>query len=472
MSSLTTTTPFRFDKFQLFVFILAELALFAISIYFESPLFIIAGLFALAFFLWSFYSVEKTFYILLFYIGIFPSYASYLRYPYLGIWAFLEVIALLLLVLFFYDFSSTIMQRKKVFFQRMTIMDKLVSLFLVWAIVSALWGLVNAGDFKYIYQEVYFFSLYLAYFIVRRNFDSFERLNRLWFLFVILSVIVSFEYIYIAYRETGLGTGILIKRVSTQQPHLSQLAFPYLIGFLLFKSENVKKKWVIAAMIPNFMMIFFSQQRGLWVGILFSTLLIWGLSFIRAGATFKNFIKFIFFLLLGVAAIVGIGLLIDTFFLGSTILTMFERLSTLLELAKDASFLIRFREITNALEQWKHYPLIGTGFGATINPILLEHFSINLVDNSYVVFLWKSGLIGLIIYLFMMLLFFIRGLYVFKNTTQIAVQRLVASLLAGFAGLFVVALTNSCLAYYRYNIIWATTFATIELLYLREKKLH
>ncbi len=474
MSSSTTTisTSPKTAGLLLPLFVVAEIVFFGLSLYFESPVLIIAAMMAMAIFLWSFYSVPKTFYLLMFYIGIFPSYASYLRYPYLKMWVLLEVIALVLFLMFFYDFSSRVLERRKVFFQRMTIMDKVVGFFLLWTIFSALWGLVNGGDFKYIYQEVYFFGLYLTYFLIRRNFESLESLNRLWLLFIILSVIVSFEYIYIAYRETGLGTGILIKRVSTQQPHLSQLAFPYLISFLLFKTDNTNKKLVIAAMIPNFMMIFFSQQRGLWVGILFSILLLWGLSFIRSGASIKNFIKFLFFLLIGVATIIGIGLLIDTFFLGSTLITMFERLSTLLELAKDASFLIRFSEIANALDQWKLNPIFGTGFGATINPIILEHYSVNLVDNSYVVFLWKSGLIGLIIYILMILLFFVRGLYIFRQTRQIQVQRLVAALLSGFAGLAVVALTNSCLAYYRYNIFWAMTYATIELLYLREKKLH
>ncbi len=471
MSSLTTTVSLKDLKLPIFLFVIFELAVFAAAIYEESPFLIIAGIVALAVVVWSFFSVQKTFYLFALYISILPSYASYLRYPYLKMWVLLEVIAALLLLMFLYDFSHRIFQRQKLFFQRMTIMDKAFIVFLVWTIFSALWGLVYGGDPKYVYTELFFFSLYIAYFIIRRNFETEESLHKLWLIFNVIAVIVSLEYIYIAFIETGLGTGILIKRVSTQQPHLAQLAFPYLLSYFLFKSKTANKKLVVVGLVPLFLMIFFSQQRGLWVGIVFSVLVLWALSFIREGVSFKNFIKFTFFLLMAVGFITGLGLFIDKFFLGSTILTMIERFNTLLELAKDESLLIRVGEMSNAIDQWKLSPLFGTGLGSTINPVILEHYPNNIVDNSYTVFMWKGGIIGLLIYLFMMLLFFVRALYIFKNTHDVQRQRAVAALISGYGGLLVIALTNSCVAYYRYNVFWAMAYATIETLYWREKQI-
>lgn len=471
MNSLTTTASTKDLKWLIVLFILLELAVLAFSIYDESPLLVIAAIVAVAVLVWSFFSVQKTFYLFALYISIFPSYASYLRYPYLKMWVLLEVIVLVLLLLFVYDFSHRILQRQKIFFQRMTIMDKAFVIFLVWTIFTAIWGLVYGGDPKYVYTELFFFSLYVSYFLFRRNFETEESLHKLWLIFNVIAVVVSFEYIFIAFRETGLGTGILIKRVSTQQPHLAQLAFPYLLSYFLFRSKTANKKLVVIGLVPLFLMIFFSQQRGLWVGIVFSVLLLWALSFIREGVSFKNFIKFMFFLLLAVGFVTGLGLLIDKFFLGSTILTLIERFNTLLELAKDESLLIRVGEMRHAIDQWKLSPIIGTGFGSTINPVILEHYPNNIVDNSYTLFMWKGGVIGLLVYLFMATLFFQRGLYIFKNTHDVQRQRAVAALLSGFGGLLVIALTNSCVAYYRYNIFWAMAYATIETLYWREKKI-
>lgn len=467
MISLSKTVSFRELKTPLIIFLIIECAVLVYCVYDESPILIFAALAGGIFFLWTFYSVQRTFYVLTFYITLLPSYAAYLRYPYLKFWVLLEVVAVFLLLMFFYDFTQRIMRKEKLFFQEWSLMDKAMAFFLMWAIFSALWGLVNGGDIKYIYTELYFFGLYSVYFIIRRNFDDLEKL---WLVIIVASVLVSFVYIYIAFRETGLGSGFLIKRVSTQQPHMAQFALPLLLSYFLFKSKTANKVLVWSGLIPVFLMIFFSQQRSLWIAIVFSALLLWALSFIRQGISLKNFFKFVFFLAAAVVFLAGVGFFIDKFFLGSTILTLLERFNTFLELANDASFLIRMGEIGNALQQWRDTPIIGTGFGATINPIILEHYSNNVVDNSYVVFLWKSGIIGLALYLAIALLFFIRGWFIFIRTQNLQTQRLVAALLAGFAGLMLIALMNSSLAYYRFNIFWATTFATIELLYWREKK--
>ncbi|MBN1479531.1 hypothetical protein EH223_16555 [candidate division KSB1 bacterium] len=462
---MTKTTSLRELKIPLLIFLIIELAVLIYSTYDESPELIFAALSGILLFLWSFYSVQRTFYILAFYVAVFPSYASYLRYPYLKLWVFLEVIAIFLLVMFFYDFSQRIMRKEKLFFLKFSLMDKAVALFLVWTLFSAIWGMVNGGDMKYIYTEFYFFGLYIVYFIIRRNFDD---LQQLWLVFIVISVIVCFVYIYIAFRETGLGSGFLIKRVSTQQPHLAQLAFPLLLSYFFFKSKTAHKMLIWLCIIPVFLMIFFSQQRGLWVGIIFSTLLLWGFSLIREGVSIKNFLKFVLFLIAASAFIVTVAFFIDKFFLGSTLLTLVERFNTLMKLSTDMSLKVRMGEISHAMQQWRYVPIIGTGFGATINPVILEHYPNNAVDNSYAVFLWKGGIIGLLIYLSITVLFFYRGFYVFKNTHNRNAQRLAAALLAGLAGLMVIALTNSCLAYYRYNIFWAMTLATIEVMYWRE----
>ena len=100
----------------------------------------------------------------------------------------------------------------------------------------------------------------------------------------------------------------------------------------------------------------------------------------------------------------------------------------------------------------------------------MEHISNDNVDNSFIVILWKMGLVGLGLYILILFHFFHRGLYLFKHSKDISTQRFIAALLSGFAGLIFIALTNSCLAFYRFNIIWALSFASIEIYYQIEKQ--
>jgi hypothetical protein len=127
-------------------------------------------------------------------------------------------------------------------------------------------------------------------------------------------------------------------------------------------------------------------------------------------------------------------------------------------------------EVHRALLQWRGNIFLGTGLGSTINPVTTAHMSIDLVDNSYVVILWKLGLIGFLAYLLILLQSFRLGIEVFKKSPSSEEKGIVAAILSGWIGLLLVALTNSCIIFYRYNLIWASSLATLQLLHSRVKR--
>lgn len=443
-----------------------EVLLLFLAAQFSSSFIALMAVGLLLFAPWLLSSAERTFYALIAYVSLLPSYAAYLRYPYLKYYVNLGLVAGLILYLFLYHFAKRSMQGGG-HREEFSVQDRSILFFLAWIFFSVLWGFYNGGSVKYIYTEAYFFSLYLCYFIVIVNFNE-EKVRRMWGLVALVTVVVSFEYIYIALKEAGLGA-LLIKRVSTQQPHLAQLAIPYLASFMLFKSSRILKWIAIAAVMPMALMVFFSQQRALWGAIFVSLVVLWGFRSLQQGVNARTLLRFLRYLLFTALLLLIMVWLVDRIIMGSSIFTILFRFATLLDIANDQSLAIRMGEISHAMQQWQHYPMLGTGLGSTISPVTLIHYSNNNVDNSYAVILWKTGIIGLALFISILVLVFKHGLYVFMHTKSIERQRMTAALLSGFTGLLVIALTNACLAFYIYNIIWAACFATIEILYRAER---
>ncbi|HPR88756.1 MAG TPA: hypothetical protein PL181_12115 [bacterium] len=434
---------------------------------FASPLIALAAVAMLFFVPWVLVSTERTLYCLMAYISVLPSYAAYLRYPYLKYYVNLAMVAAVVLFMFGHQFIRRLMQDGDAL-KRSSRLDRALLLFLSWVLFSALWGFFMGGSVKYLLIEAYFFSLYLCYFIVSDNFDDYQ-LRRMWDFLALVTVFVSFEYIYIALKEAGLGA-LLIKRVSTQQPHLAQLAIPYLASFMLFgKPSRLIKLLSIAAIMPMALMVFFSQQRALWGAVFVSLVVLWAFRSMQQGFSMRTLRRFSGYILTTLVILIFMVWMADKMIMGSSIFTILWRFSSLLDIANDESLAIRMGEISHAMQQWQNHRFLGTGLGSTISPVTLIHYSNNNVDNSYAVILWKTGIIGLALYLSVLALVFKHGLYVFRCTKSIERQRMIAALLSGFTGLLVIALTNACLAFYIYSIIWAAGFASVEILYRLEQ---
>ena len=122
-------------------------------------------------------------------------------------------------------------------------------------------------------------------------------------------------------------------------------------------------------------------------------------------------------------------------------------------------------EIKHALLQWKDNILFGTGLGAKIELVTLIHISPQLIDNSYVFILWKTGLVGFTLFILILFNFIKKGIKLFLKLNQTNEQWIVAAITSGFIGLMFIGLTNTCLVHYRFIILWALAFAYIETMY-------
>ncbi len=341
-------------------------------------------------------------------------------------------------------------------------MDYLIFAFLIWVIFSALFGLTKDYPSKFFTQEIIYVPLYISYFIFKDLFKDFKIVGYIMFFFLGITFITSIQYILLFFSEADFST-IIFNRVVTQQTHIILIGFMLLLNITLFSKHKLHRILALGALLPHILAIFFSQQRALWIasfiGLVFIVFINGKRSFSKRAwvyvwvGIFSILTSIIFFLIY-----------IEEAFGGSLIFTFFSRIDFLFALNSDVSFTARTVEIWVALKQWELNPLLGTGLGSFINRFAIMGNS-PIVDNSYVNFLWKMGLVGFSIYISILCMFFIMGFHTLIKSESQDIKNFVSALLIAFGSLMIVALTNSCLYIYRFNIIWAMLFAIIQRYY-------
>jgi len=340
----------------------------------------------------------------------------------------------------------------------------------IWALTlcflyALFFGLFYQTAFAVIRVEFLYLILYLTYLLWRQR--PLSELKQLWFALIVVTLITSFQFFMLAVSEGGLST-VILGRIVTQQPHLAQITIPFLFTFVLFKSNRKEKFLAILALLPITAMAFLSQQRGLWGGLFISIVLTFALAYFQNGLSVKRIMQFMGIVIGSLFAFLAIILLIDYLFTGSILLTLLTRIDFLSNLSLDESWHIRMSEISRALSLWDDHwytVLLGSGLGAKYPTTDWTRSYPYLVDNSFAYILWKMGVIGLTVYLSFWADFLKKGFRLIKAPTSISDKRMAAGIVAGFLGLALIGLTNSCLTQYRFIVIWVFAFALIDRMY-------
>ncbi len=454
------------SKVRWFFFVFSAL-IFTAVFFTDSLHLILAGLLGLAIVAWAAFSVERFFLMVLLYIYFLPNYSAYERYSFFPYYARTDLLIMSL------AFFALIWWIGKLYDQwpphKSSSFDLFLFGLLIWTCFMFLWGNANGHSLKASTTDAILLSLFFAYFPIRFMNITVPSLHRMWLILSWAAVFVSIEYAFLTFSEEGIAD-MIIRRVSTQQPHVAQLALPYFFGFFFFPNSLRKRLLAFAAILILFSMVFLSQQRALWVTSVFSIFLFWGISQIRKGIGLQQILRFAGFFFSALLLIALLLFLIDRFYAGNALATFLWRISSFENLARDESLIIRITEIKRALSQWSNNIFFGTGLGATIEPITLKHWSPYLVDNSYAYVLWKMGIIGLILFSAVIMIPLYRGMRLFVRLKNANNAHLIGALLSGWIGLLIIALTNTCLVRYFYIILWAFLFATIEI--MNEKTLH
>jgi hypothetical protein len=412
------------------------------------------------------YSPGNLLIILLLYISIFPNeswgskHEAFVHYV-----NWYLVLAMLIGIALVFYIRSLFEQRWRISFH---FLDKVIIIFLTYVFLNAAWGFYQNGKLGTVLYEFFFISLYTVYFFARLLFTNKKWIKFFLGVLIVSSTSAAIQLIYMTYAILDVKS-ILLARVVTQQPHLAQISLPLLFGMILFGEKISHKILGGLVLLPNFLMVVFSQQRALYVGIVFSLVVMVFFYYFRAGFSFPRLLKF-FLGAIGVLILILIFLVItQKYFNLNFFLTVADRLATLSDVNVDESWRVRFTEVSLALEKWRNHIFIGSGLGATY-PNILSYRGNTGVDNSYAFVLWKLGIWGIIFFVMIYVTFLIQGLKSFWVSKTRFEMTVTAGCLAGISGMMIVAITNSSLILYRFNMWWAILIAVVQYYYLRNVK--
>lgn len=449
---------FRTNKLTTFAFLL-QISILLIWCFTPKSATILAGI-GIATLVLSFtlFSVEKTLLILVFYLAIIPSSGWGQTHEFFKIYiSYYIIMALLILCIGYRVLKNMFIEKIPRTFSNL---DKFMFAFLVWSVIAVLRGyLININSGYLFMLEMLHVLFYGVYFLVDETNTKKKWIQMFFGVLFISSIIISLEFIYILLHTFQKG---MMARIVTQQPHIALITFPYMIANIVYSSSRIKRYISLAALFPTALMIIASQQRALWLGIGLSTILL--IAFLVHSKRISP--KMAIGIIVGgiCLMLVAIQFLIKS--TGTQVTTTLGiRMLSLLALEWDMSWVARTGEILRAFSQLDSGKfLIGTGFGSMILRIAAPVYSQNL-DNSFAQIIWKMGVVGITLYAGIIILFLKRCMFLYYNTNDENIKIVSLSVSTGFIGLLFVALTNSVLIAYRFIIIWALLFASIEILY-------
>jgi hypothetical protein len=334
-------------------------------------------------------------------------------------------------------------------------LDVNLVLFLIYILFTSLRGLVENPNHQIIYTETHHLLLYGFFFIYARLLSD-RDMQVVLYAIPVITFIVSIEFILLVASEGGLS-GVFVKRIVTQQPHLAQAAIPLLAASFLLPRKRARI-WSLAAFFPIAAMVFFCQQRGLWVGIFLSTVLVLIFNFLKNRFTIFRFLKIVLVIVLILVLLAGVFLIIDRLVTGSVFFTMSERLFSMTTGSRDASMNIRMSEIRRALDFWDNNivsVLFGTGLGSEYDTVDINRTYGYSVDNSFAFLLWKAGIIGLLLFVSIYINAIRKGFSLLRSDLPAEHRYAASALTAALIGLCFIAFTNACIVSYRFILIWS-----------------
>ena len=417
-----------------------------------------------------FSSVRNFFIVLIIYSCLFhlDVYANIFR-GFINIGLKWETVYLMYGVLIIFWIFSLILKNKRIQFGAL---GYAILIYAIIAILSFIHGYFNGyirSTSMLLRSELFPQLMYLSFFIfLTTSMKDFRK--RILFDFILFaSAFIGLQLMY-AYTKNSL---VAFTRINTVTVHISLISIPYVLG-ILYYSKDIKRKIVSAVLlIPICFGVLICLQRSLWlaIGVVFVVSLF--IFFYQRGFSIRRILFVFLIALIACTLLFSIAIFILTrVTAGGTILVLLKRLISLVNfeyLQVDSSAYVRITEIKQALSkingiQW----LIGRGIGDTFYSFLRTKTK-SYVDNCYAWVMWKMGIIGLISFLAIFVIFFQRSIFLLKKCAKSEENIYVMTLFLNIAGLLVVALGNASLVQFRYIMIWAISMGVMETMYKKYK---
>ncbi|MBI9070464.1 MAG: O-antigen ligase family protein [Melioribacteraceae bacterium] len=340
-----------------------------------------------------------------------------------------------------------------IFLIKVTYIQKPILLVVLYSIISSIIGYLNGYPIMAIFVEQYHF-FYFFYAIIIYHFFSEDDYNLVNLMLVGIGVFISLEYIF---YNTQLGYD---RFVTFQSGYL-----PIVVG-VLFSATLVSKQKMkyIFPLIIVVMGIFVTLTRTLWV-ITFITLYmvyVLNLKFTK-NYSYKRLLPYLLIILLPLIFVMNLQPATQV---SENVGDAEKRAQSLTKVSEDQSFLMRIEIGYYVITEFLESPILGKGFGDAVNYQLLGNAKANIYypDSTYLYVLWKSGIIGFILFIWMFYRFMKTAFTISLKTTNKKYKFICIGLLAAFMGFAVLNLVSPLFIKYKSNIILAFVLAYVDFL--------
>lgn len=334
-------------------------------------------------------------------------------------------------------------------------------IFFLLILIQTLRGIYLGHDGEFIQTEVIKYLHYpLGFFFMKnlinkQNIGKFIRLNI--YAFIIFGLIICLEMFYYYFFIT-LGD-----RVLTRQTNLLLISLMTSFSLLLFyKKLNLPTRFfLMAASILYILGIIIFMQRSLWLSTIISILLLSIIYIFKSGEKKKRII--IISLLLILITCISLFIL-NRYNLNRKILSRRTEVIENQDIT-ELSLLIRILSYIEIAEKLQGKWLQGLAIGDEIRTTYLNRSIMNIVDNSFLVIVWKFGILGLLCFMIIFIIHFRQLIRLTRNSEEHEILVYIIVILTSLIGQMVNGLACVIMILYHYNFIWAMFIASTDTLY-------
>lgn len=432
--------------------IVLSLQLLIVEIFSEMSLLILSAIFALLLFVIYFSTLPNRS------LSIFLLLCGILSFGYLndGItYSLLHTFLLdLPIIIFYLWFILNASLNQNLFkFEKITFEFPLIILG-IYSLILAFIGFTNDYPSEIIYSELYHFFYYLGFFPIFYFVNKRQQYKLLFNSLIIVSLIICIQYIIL-----NINSSI---RFNSFQNAFLPFPFGILLTFLFFKPKNRKEKLIailgLLIIISGSILI---RTRILWICLFISIIVVTYLylSFISINKkpTKKNLLILLFII---------IPIFFTISFSGdnqksNVPIGAEERLKSISNPAEDLSFLMRVEISYYAFQRFLENPIYGEGFGNRIKFKVFESNSVLFIDNSLLYFLWKGGIILLMIMIWVFKTAFSNALFVLKNTSERYTQIIMIAIISSLISFIFYGMFSANLIAYKMTFFYSLIFAYV-----------
>ena len=336
-----------------------------------------------------------------------------------------------------------------------------VTAFLLLSLFEGVHGFIRGYNTGAILLDAFMFFGYIFFFMPL--FDFIAPIKK-YFHRIVIGGTVGTVLIYLIYFVHKPSIG----RFTSPHDNLYILAVPFLINMYILEKKLYKRLIYLASLMIVFFAATLTLTRGLWIALFIEIVIIFYILNKK-----KKISSFSIIAITLVVFLFGIVIYkIISILTGQNIITFvifrFETLKKITEPTTISSLLERYIAFKMVIKNIKTNWIFGKGLGCAITYIYNFNVKkVSWIDNGYLSIIWKTGLVGLTFFLWIIFRLLKTSLLIirtYKNQMELIYG---ISTFAFIIGSLVMSFTSSVLIKYHYNIIWATFFGITEEIYRR-----